>query len=55
MAVIEDSARHEVVIRVRDNGTGIQPETAPALFRPFEQADRTLARSQGGLGSVSPW
>jgi len=38
------------VIRVRDTGMGISPEVLPRLFQPFEQADRTLDRSRGGLG-----
>jgi CheY-like chemotaxis protein len=37
-------------VRVRDDGTGIDPETQAHIFEPFVQADVTLARSQGGLG-----
>jgi two-component system CheB/CheR fusion protein len=37
-------------VRVRDSGTGIEPELLPHVFEPFRQADSTLARSQGGLG-----
>src|SRR3954471_7104502 len=40
----------EVVARVRDNGVGIAPELLPRLFELFTQADRSLARSEGGLG-----
>ncbi len=46
-------ARHEddqIVIRVRDNGVGIPPEKLPQMFELFAQGDRTLARSEGGLG-----
>ena len=39
-----------VVLRVRDNGSGITPELLPQVFDLFVQADRTLERSQGGLG-----
>ena len=39
-----------VVIRVRDNGMGIAPEKLPGMFELFAQGDRTLARSEGGLG-----
>ena len=46
-AGVEDG---EVVIRVRDNGIGISPEILPRLFDLFAQADRSLARSEGGLG-----
>jgi PAS domain S-box-containing protein len=42
--------RNDVVIRVRDTGIGIGPELLPRVFDLFVQADRSLARSQGGLG-----
>jgi CheY-like chemotaxis protein/two-component sensor histidine kinase len=44
------SARHEVTIRVRDNGIGIAPEMLPRVFDLFSQADHSIARTQGGLG-----
>jgi signal transduction histidine kinase len=37
-------------VEVRDEGAGIAPHLLPLVFEPFTQADRTLARSQGGLG-----
>ncbi|WP_088253587.1 response regulator [Fimbriiglobus ruber] len=40
----------EVVVRVVDNGTGITPEMLPKVWGLFTQSDRTLGRSQGGLG-----
>jgi PAS domain S-box-containing protein len=40
----------EVVVRVGDNGMGIPDELLPRIFDMFTQADRTLDRSQGGLG-----
>lgn len=40
----------EVVVRVRDTGVGIAPELLPRIFDLFTQAQRTLDRSQGGLG-----
>ena len=40
----------EVLFRVRDNGDGISPELLPRMFELFVQADRSLARSEGGLG-----
>jgi len=40
----------QAVIRVRDNGVGIQPEMLERIFDLFAQAPRTLDRSQGGLG-----
>ena len=35
---------------MRDSGVGIAPETLPHIFDLFTQADRSLDRSQGGLG-----
>ena len=40
----------EVVVTVRDNGTGIAPEVLPHIFDLFTQGPRSLARSEGGLG-----
>jgi PAS domain S-box-containing protein len=40
----------DIVIRVRDTGIGITPELLPRVFDPFVQGDRTMARSEGGLG-----
>jgi PAS domain S-box-containing protein len=39
-----------VEIRVADNGTGIPPDVLPRMWELFAQADRTIGRSQGGLG-----
>jgi CheY-like chemotaxis protein len=47
------SARNEageVVISVKDRGVGIPPEKLPEMFELFAQGDRSLARSEGGLG-----
>ena len=38
------------VIRIRDNGVGITADLLPCIFDLFTQADRSLDRSQGGLG-----
>lgn len=38
------------VLRVRDTGIGISPELLPNIFDIFMQAERTIDRSQGGLG-----
>jgi PAS domain S-box-containing protein len=37
-------------IRVRDTGAGVDPSLLPSIFEAFVQGDRTLARSEGGLG-----
>jgi CheY-like chemotaxis protein len=39
-----------VVVRVRDTGVGIAADLLPHIFDLFTQADRSLDRSQGGLG-----
>ena len=40
----------EIVIGVKDTGVGIAPEKLPEMFELFAQGDRSLARSEGGLG-----
>jgi two-component system CheB/CheR fusion protein len=48
VAAAEDKRR--AIVRVIDNGEGIDSELLPRLFELFTQADRSLAHSQGGLG-----
>lgn len=43
-------AKDEATLRVRDNGVGIDAEFLPNVFELFSQAERGLARSEGGLG-----
>ena len=38
------------VVRVRDNGIGLTPEAIGTIFEMFVQMDRSLERSQAGLG-----
>ena len=38
------------VLRVRDNGIGIDRDALPRVFDMFMQVDHSLARTQGGLG-----
>jgi len=40
----------EAIVRVRDNGIGLGVEMLPRVFDLFAQEDRSLDRSQGGLG-----
>jgi PAS domain S-box-containing protein len=42
--------KNEAVIYVKDNGLGIDPAFLSNLFVPFEQADNSLDRRNGGLG-----
>jgi signal transduction histidine kinase/ActR/RegA family two-component response regulator len=39
-----------LVLRVRDRGMGMAKDLLPRVFELFVQADRSLSRSQGGLG-----
>jgi two-component system CheB/CheR fusion protein len=41
---------NEAVLSVKDDGIGISPELLPRVFELFRQAERSLARSEGGLG-----
>jgi CheY-like chemotaxis protein len=40
----------DAVLRMRDTGVGISAELLPRIFDLFTQAERSLDRSQGGLG-----
>jgi signal transduction histidine kinase len=40
----------QAVLRVRDEGIGMATELLPRVFDLFFQGERTLARSEGGLG-----
>jgi signal transduction histidine kinase len=44
------AAAGETRLRVRDTGAGIDPAILPTVFDPFVQGERSLARTQGGLG-----
>jgi signal transduction histidine kinase/CheY-like chemotaxis protein len=47
------TARREgdsVTVTVADNGTGIPPDRIPEMFQLFAQGDRSIARTEGGLG-----
>ena len=40
----------KALLRVRDDGVGIEQQTLGQLFRPFVQGGTTLHKTQGGLG-----
>ena len=44
------SAGGDIVIRVKDNGSGIAPDLLPRIFDLFIQGHRSSDRAQGGLG-----
>ena len=50
ITVTLDSEKAEAVLRVRDTGVGIAADLLPCIFDLFTQAERSLDRSQGGLG-----
>jgi signal transduction histidine kinase/CheY-like chemotaxis protein len=41
---------YEIAVHVRDTGIGIAPEMLPHIWDLFAQGDRSLDRTQGGLG-----
>jgi signal transduction histidine kinase/CheY-like chemotaxis protein len=40
----------EIVFRIQDDGLGISPNKLPQMFELFAQGERSIARSEGGLG-----
>jgi PAS domain S-box-containing protein len=40
----------DVVVKVKDTGVGISPDELASVFEMFTQMDRSVERSQGGLG-----
>ena len=41
---------YHAIVRVRDNGIGLEPQSLARIFDMFVQVDRSLERSQAGLG-----
>jgi two-component system phosphate regulon sensor histidine kinase PhoR len=47
---IENLIRNKVIVRVTDNGEGIDKENIPRLFERFYRVDKSRARKEGGSG-----
>ncbi len=47
---IEDLVKNKIIVRVRDNGEGIEQQHIPRLFERFFRVDKSGARSEGGSG-----
>jgi signal transduction histidine kinase len=45
-----EASEGELVLRVRDNGIGLAPESQRLIFEMFSQVSSALERSEGGLG-----
>jgi PAS domain S-box-containing protein len=50
VALERDADGRAAILRVRDDGAGIEAPMLTRLFQPFSQADHTRDRSRGGLG-----
>jgi signal transduction histidine kinase len=48
--LLKECAGEEACVTVRDEGIAIDPQMLPQVFELFLQGDRSLDRSQGGLG-----
>lgn len=47
---IEDLVSNKIIIRVTDNGEGIQKKNIPRLFERFYRVDKSGSREEGGSG-----
>ncbi len=50
ISVTGTRAGPDLLLRVADNGVGIDPDMLPRVFDAFAQAPQTFDRAQGGLG-----
>lgn len=47
---LEDLVDEKMIVRIRDNGEGIEKHNIPRLFERFFRVDKSGARSEGGSG-----
>jgi two-component system, OmpR family, phosphate regulon sensor histidine kinase PhoR len=47
---VENLTPNKVIIKVKDNGEGIEKQNIPRLFERFYRVDKSGARSEGGSG-----
>ncbi|TRW21882.1 sensor histidine kinase [Flavobacterium zepuense] len=47
---IEDLVNNKIIVRVKDNGEGIEQKHIPRLFERFYRVDKSGARTEGGSG-----
>ncbi|MGH1387593.1 ATP-binding protein [Kordia sp.] len=47
---VENLIRNKVIVRVTDNGEGIEKENIPRLFERFYRVDKSRTRKEGGSG-----
>jgi len=47
---IEDLVNNKIIVRIKDNGEGIDAKHIPRLFERFYRVDKSGARSEGGSG-----
>lgn len=47
---IEDLVNNKIIVRIKDNGEGIEAKYIPRLFERFYRVDKSGARSGGGSG-----
>lgn len=48
--IIEDLVNNKIIVRVKDNGEGIDKRHIPRLFERFYRVDKSGARTEGGSG-----